>query len=1149
MLTLTLLGQVAIARDGEPLSRFRSQTEIALLVYLAQTGQVHTREALADLLWDANSTAQSLSNLRTALTRLRAHIGDELLITRTTVAMRPESRQAIDSVRLQSELQTSAAPQSLAAAAHLAATLRLYKGDFLAGFYLAGAPRFNDWAVVEQERLRQQVIVGLQRLIVYAQERPDPPLGIEAARQWLTLDELSETAHAHLIHLLAINGQITDALAQAERLTRLLDEELGLPPQPATLQLIQRIQKGKIAPAPLSIPHKQRTLSHNLPRELTPFVGRAAERAALVERLLDPACPLVTLTGQGGMGKTRLALAAAREIAESATDLFPDGMGFVSLAEMDKQDATHDALATAIGAALKLSFQRERRPAQQLLSLLAPMSCLIILDNCEHLLDSVLPDLVMDLLHTGSGVHLLATSTVPLDLNSEFVVRLAGLPVPHARVPAGAENAEIAAYDSVRLFVEYARRTGAPFHATEDVTENAAEMADIATICRTLNGIPLAIKLAAAWVGQMPLAQIATAIAANVDFLSTRQRDVPVRQRSMRAVFDYAWRLLGPTARRILAQTSVFRSGFDQAAGMAVTGADGAEIDRLVSRSLLEQDADGRYAVHELVREFAAEKLAEADASNPPGLSAENRVSERHGAYYLRLVGSIAPPGPQSEAAIAAVRCDLDNVRQAWRWAVAGPHPDALDIAWRGLLTFYIRHSLFQEGEEAFGNAVAALGSAGLAAGETGWVLARLQIARADLLNILNRYEDAVALARAVLDFAVTHDDTLLVALGCLQWGTALFRQGFFDDALPQLGRGLSALVSAQPDSQLPVEADIRLRIGAALLEKGELTAARAAFELALTIYRGTGMRTGEADVLSGLGWLEQRAMNFATAQAHLEAALTIQRSLHVQHGVTLTLINLANVVDAQADFGQAYTLRLEALDNLERIDDRYHRSLVNHGLGVLLSRLGDYGQARIYYERALAIDREVGDMAGVAWTQNNLGLLYQHLGELERALALHQEALGAARACGARTIEGLALSRMGQDLHGLGRLDEAVCAMEAAIEIQHDLHQTVWAMESTAELAVIYVKMGQPKAAAVVEALLPDLEAVQPLHGAREPFRVYWNCYSVLAATHDPRATGLLAAANAGLRGQADKIQNPMLRWSFLENVPVHRCIFQAVV
>jgi predicted ATPase/DNA-binding SARP family transcriptional activator len=667
MLTLTLLGQVAIARDGQPLSRFRSQTEIALLVFLAQTGQSHSREAIADLLWDASSTAQSLSNLRTALARLRAHAADELLVTRKTIAMRPECRQAVDSVRLRSDLQVIAAPQFPAAAARLAAALRLYKGDFLAGFYLPGAPRFNDWVVVEQEYLRQQVIGGLQRLIAYALERPDIPLGIAVAQQWLTIDELSEPAHVQLMHLLALHGQVTAALAQGERLVRLLDDELGLAPQLATLQLVERIQKGGISPVLPPTQRIQIALAHNLPRELTPFVGRAAERTALVERLLDPACPLVTLTGQGGVGKTRLALAAAKDLAARAAATFSDGIGFVSLAEVDGHNATRDVLAAAIGAALKLSFQGDCPPEEQLLAQLGPMSCLIILDNCEHLLDSVLPDLVIDLLHAGPGVHLLATSSIPLDLSSEFVMRVAGLPVPHELASAGngavvTDMPGMTTYDSVRLFVEYARRTGEPFQRTD----NAADVADIAAICRHVDGNPLAIKLAAAWTGQMSLAGIAAAIAANLDFLATRQRDVPVRQRSMRTVFEYSWRLLGPAAQRALARVSVFRGGFDLAAGRFVTGADVSTIDQLVSHSLLECDAGGHYTVHELVRKFAAEKLAQEDAPDHSGLSAESRVRKRHDIYYLNLAGRSTLADGHPEVAVVAVQRNLDNVRRAW---------------------------------------------------------------------------------------------------------------------------------------------------------------------------------------------------------------------------------------------------------------------------------------------------------------------------------------------------------------------------------------------------------------------------------------------------------------------------------------------------
>lgn len=1151
MLSLNLLGQVAITRDGVPISRFRSQAEIALLAYLAHTGQPHGRAVVADLLWDARSTGQSLSNLRTVLSRLREDAGDELIITRKTVALRPETRRNVDSARLQLELQTIGRPYSPEEAARLAAALQRYHGDFLAGFYLAGAPRFNEWVVVEQERLRQLVFSSLENLIGYALQSPNPPLGIEAARQCLAIDELNETAHARLITFLALSGRTNAALTHYDQLVKLLDTELGLVPQRSTAALMERIRKGELTAAPPHAPRERYAIHHNLPRELTPFVGRATERAALVERLLDPSFPLVTLTGEGGMGKTRLALAAAGDVVATdeagAEPIFRDGVWFVPLATVDGHALAREAVAAAIGAAMRLYFHGERQPSDQLLALLQGKSCLIVLDNFEHLLAGDSPDLVIDLLRAAPGVQLLATSRAPLEMNSEYVVRLAGLPVPQdPSRPAGeiglTREPDATEYDSVRLFAERAARTGEPFHLTECA-------ADVIAICRYLDGMPLGIELAAAGLSRMSCAEIAAGIAANIDFLATERRDVPKRQRNMRAVFNYSWDLLTPAARQALARASVFRGGFGPEAAAAVIGPTTGQMDVLVKHSLLERDASGRYAMHELLREFAAGKMAQEGNNDHAAESAENRVRERHGTYYLNLVGKVTPIGERAEVTAAAALTDIDNIRQAWRWAADGttvdgqsrPHSADLAVALDGLLIFYARRSLFREGEESFGNALAALQTDSPAAPETQWIQARLLVARATLLNTLNRYEEAVTLAKEVIDFADTHQDSLLLARGCLQWGTALYRQGHYDDALALLNRGLTAAITAGLGS---IEADIRRRIGTSLLEKGAVDTARRELEQALLIYRQSGIRIGEGDVLNDLGWLEQRAMNLDVARVRLTAGIAIQRELDVQHGVTMGLINLSAVVEMLGNYDEAHALRLEALDILETIDDRYHRSLVNHGIGLQLSRLGNYDGARMYYERSIAIDREVGNAAGVAWTNNNLGLLYNHLGQYETALALHQESLQTARELGARTAEGLALSRIGQDMYGLGRLEESRAALEAAAGIQHEMHQRVWEIESNAGLANTCLDLGQKEQAlALVELILPKLDD-RALHGAREPFRVCWNCYRVLAAMDDIRATSVLAAACADLRHQADTIQNEALRRSYLENVPVHRFI-----
>ena len=1010
MLALSLFGTITVTRDGNSLAQFRSQTELALLVYLAHTGQPHTREAVADLLWEARSTTQSLSNLRTALSRLRKQVGKELVVTRKTLALRPEDLQQVDSVCLQQELQAIGVPETPAEADRLKGALALYTGDFLAGFYLADAPRFNEWVVVEQERMRQQVIIGLQRLIAYAFENNDPVSGIEAARRWIAIDELSEAAHTRLIHLLALNGQPNAALRQYDKLVTLFAEEMGVAPTRETADLIARIGRGEIVPiraAPASAPVD---VPHNLPRELTPFVGRVTERDAVLTRLLDPVYPLVTLIGEGGMGKTRLALAVAREIVAEPPDAFPDGVWFVPLEGIDAPNTLREAIAAAIGTAMGLTFHGPRAQSEQLLTLLQSKHCLIVLDNFEHLLETDAPDLIIDLLRSGPNVHLLATSRAPLGLRSEYVVRLAGLPVPFDAEPSAEPSKEapeasppisVEAYDSIRLFTERSARTGGVVDLS-DYTD------DIVAICRHVAGIPLGIELAAAWTGSMTPKEIATAIGANVDFLATSLRDVPPRQRSMRAVFDYSWALLDDKARKALARTTVFRGGFGYEAAEVVLGDCCRELDRLVDHSLLERGGDGRFRMHELLREYAAEKLAQAVAgdanSNAHDNLSEAQVRAHHAAFYLELVGHVTLAGDPTGKTMSAARTDLDNIRQAWQWAVAGPQPGALRTGLEGLWTFYHRQSLFQEAEAAFAAAVNALEATDPRPAPNEAIVASLQTARAFFLNILNRYDEAIALSRIVLARGETLNDPLLLAHGHLAWGTALFRQGHFDESLVVLERGLPHAQRAGVES---LEADIRRRMGTALLEQADMPRARTELEQALSIYRRVSMPIGEANLLGDLGWLEQRAHNLDASRDYLAASLALHRQLNNRHGVTIALINLAAVSGLTApDRRRSHAINMKRW----RIWSKSTATII--ALWPITGSVSEFTPRRLM--------KRPGSTTNVRWPsigksairraclgKNNLGLLYNHLGDYRTALALHEDALRTSRELHSQTTEG----------------------------------------------------------------------------------------------------------------------------------------------
>ena len=346
-------------------------------------------------------------------------------------------------------------------------------------------------------------------------------------------------------------------------------------------------------------PHPYATASpsrpHNLPTSTTPFVGREVELANLAQLLAEPQVRLVTITGSGGMGKTSLALAAAAKQLENTSGhtTFPHGLYFVPLTPLTDAAAIVPAIAEAIG----FTFYEGAPPQQQLLDTLREKQLLLILDNFEHLLEGA--TLVDTLLQTAPGLKVLATSRERLNRQSEHLLRLAGMDFPDWETPEDA-----AAYSAVQLFLQSARRV------QPDYTLSGLDLTPIARICRLVQGLPLGIVLAAAWLELLSAAEIAQEISHSLDFLETDMADVPERQRSIRAVFDYSWRLLNAEEQTRFPRLSVFRSGFSREAAQAVTGASLRTLLALVNKSLLHRTPEGRFEIHELLRQYAAAQLA-----------------------------------------------------------------------------------------------------------------------------------------------------------------------------------------------------------------------------------------------------------------------------------------------------------------------------------------------------------------------------------------------------------------------------------------------------------------------------------------------------------------------------------------------------------
>jgi predicted ATPase/transcriptional regulator with XRE-family HTH domain/Tfp pilus assembly protein PilF len=389
---------------------------------------------------------------------------------------------------------------------------------------------------------------------------------------------------------------------------------------------------------PASKPHPS---PGNLPGMLTPFLGRGPELAAIGQLLRDPQCRLLSITGPGGIGKTRLAI----EVVDHHKDVFPDGIWFVSLAPLNSSEF----LISAIADALDFRFQDPVKPHDQLLGYLRDKRALLILDNAEHLLDGI--GLFTEILENSPQVKLLVTSRERLNLRSEWVFEIQGLPVPDSD-----QAEQFEGYSSVAIFLQTARRTRADFEFRE------ADRRWVVRICQILDGMPLGIELAAAWVGLLSCKEIAREIEHNLDFLTVTMRDLPERHRSLRATLDHSWNLMNSEEKAALSRLSVFQGTFRRDAAESICGANLSVLSSLKDKSLLHRTNQGYYDLHELIRQYAALRLAE-DARE------DERVKDRHAIYYAERLKNweIALKSSRQVETLNEMAIEIDNLRQAWQ--------------------------------------------------------------------------------------------------------------------------------------------------------------------------------------------------------------------------------------------------------------------------------------------------------------------------------------------------------------------------------------------------------------------------------------------------------------------------------------------------
>lgn len=668
-LSIHLLGQLQVLLDGEPVAGFESDKVRALLAYLAvEADRPHRREALAGLLWPERPEHAALNNLRGALSNLRKAIGDHsasppfIIATQQTIQFNPESDCWLDVSGLAGLASSRSVPLPPVPVREEA--VALYRGPFLEGFTVKDSDAFEEWAFLKREQIGRQVARACEQLAEHHEQAGDYQRALGYAWRWTELEPLDEEAHRHLMRLLGTSGQRAAALAHYETLCRILDDELGVQPSEET-QALHRALLGEELEKASPPARDMAPLRVELPVPATPFVGRERDLERIAALVADPACRLMTLTGPGGVGKTRLALQAAHQAASD----YADGVFFVPLMPL----TSAEFLVSAIAAALKFTFYGPEDPKVQLLNHLREEQALLVLDNFEHLLAGV--GLVSEILEQAPHLKLMATSRERLNLHGEWVYEVSGMDFPGEEAIEG--------YDAVQLFLQCARRV------SPDFVLSAAEEPFVARICQLMLGMPLGIELCATWLRTLSTQQIVTELEGGLDFLTSSLHDVPERHRSLWAAFDHSWTLLSEEQQAAFRRLSVFRGGFERASAEDIAGTSLPILSALVDKSLVHRGGSGRYEIHDLLRQYARSKLVDAGE--------DELIHRRHRDWFLSLAEQHAPPlwGAGEMAWLERLRVERDNCRAALEWSIAAAEgEEALRLAVALVWFWYVRADL-----------------------------------------------------------------------------------------------------------------------------------------------------------------------------------------------------------------------------------------------------------------------------------------------------------------------------------------------------------------------------------------------------------------------------------------------------------------------
>lgn len=927
-LHVRLLGGFELGHGGHPVAGFAQARLQSLLAYLL----VHrdapvSRQQLAFAFWPDTTDEQARSNLRTLLHRLLETLPDGsslLAVDRHTVRWRDGAAVILDVARLETALAQARRMEQTGQRDEtrrwLEEALGVYTGELLPGCY-------DDWIGPIRDRLNQAALAATERLVLLLEEAGEYRAAVGYAQRLLRHDPLHEPSYRHLMRLHAASGDRVAVVRVYNTCAAVLRRELNVPPDAETRTVYQAAlaRAATVPRAASAAPLPRQSASGSLPQPTASLVGREWETAE-VSRLLD-AHPLVTLTGAAGVGKTRLALHVARQLQPS----FADGAWWVDLEAISDKECVAQAIATALG----VPDTPDHDTVQGLAEHLRDRRILVVLDNCEHLAPEV-GLLAGLLLQTAPHVRILVTSQRSLGITGETAWRVPSLALPHPTAASEAEKDRLSAAEpdqcaSMRLFAARAQSVLPTF------TLNERNTPVIAHICRRLNGIPLAIELAATRIRALTPDQIAARLD-NVVALLDRQAPVagpagPTRRQTMWAAMEWSHGLLSLEERVLFRRLAVFSGSFTLEAAEVVCAGHGLAAERIVGllagledKSLVETEplhGRLRFRIHEVLRQYASAKLAEAGETE--------RLRARHLDYYAHLVAEATPhlAGEHQAEWLDQLAAEYDNVIAAL--ACSASETACIEVGLRivgGLERFWATRGHFNEGRHWSKTLIAS-------SPPTPSTVGRMQAlcAAANLAYYQSDYTEARAFYEQALEVAQALGDKATVAT---------------------IYRGLGTIAHSQ----------------------SECEAAWRCYEESLILCRELGDRAGEATALANLGLAAWHHGDALSGREHLEACLVVRRELGDEVGIAYALHLLADIAWSEGRRIEAQRLNEECLAMRRRLGDRWGIAYSLDSLAVLAGAQGDGVRARALFSESLLLFNDLGSVRGRVDTLDHLAAL-----------------------------------------------------------------------------------------------------------------------------------------------------------------------------